>query len=94
MLLVAVIVVVPHDLAGFEASHVVRVDFEGSASLAGVAAIDTEDLATSFEEVGDALMQMLAASQQHDWEVRHRAAEHLGISREGLHKKMARYRIR
>lgn len=36
------------------------------------------EIAASFEDVGDALMQMLAAAQQHDWEVRHRAAEHLG----------------
>ena len=38
------------------------------------------EIAESFEEIGDALMQILAASQQHDWEVRHRAAEHLGLA--------------
>ena len=52
------------------------------------------EIAEAFEDIGDALMQLLAASQQHDWEVRHRAAEHLGqaavkvyrtLTQEGAH---------
>ena len=36
------------------------------------------EIAASFEDIGDALLQILGAAQQHDWEVKHRAAEHLG----------------
>lgn len=51
-------------------------------------------IAASFEDIGDALMQILGAAQQHDWEVKHRAAEHLGqaavkvyrvLTQEGAH---------
>lgn len=35
-------------------------------------------IAESFQDIGDALMSILAAAQQHDWEVRQRASESLG----------------
>lgn len=35
-------------------------------------------VAVSFQAIGDAYISLLASSQQHDWDVRQRAAESLG----------------
>ena len=35
-------------------------------------------VAASFQSIGDAYISLLAASQQHDWDVRQRASESLG----------------
>lgn len=35
-------------------------------------------VAESFQAIGDAYMSLIAAAQQHDWDVRQRAAESLG----------------
>lgn len=44
------------------------------------------EIAASFEEIGDALIQIFSASRQPDWDIRHHAAESLGKAAVGVYQ--------